>query len=334
MSLYSKISRKPSLFLSLTGISLREFQRLLPQFVSAYSQAEARRKATVVLTKQPRRRQPGGGAQFTTSVCDRLLMPLLYYRLYVTEEFLTLLFTCQSKSTISRGIRQMRPVLDAVLPVPERAFRRVVEVANSESKRRQKRISSLEEFNDAYPELAVIIDGTEQPKRRPKDPQKRKTEYSGRKKRHTNKQVIITTPGGLILHQSPRAGGRTHDSTLFRSDSKATAMLCGFGAVRLSGYFDSGFHQLDRLGLAISIRQVEQARRNRPLSNHQKKLNRLRRTTRIRVEHTIAQRKKYRIASETWRNRDEDYEPTMNVIAGLVNLRVYERIYQQTGIRS
>jgi len=83
----------------------------------------------------------------------------------------------------------------------------------------------------------------------------------------------------------------------------------------------------------MSTRQVEQARRNHPLSDHQKTLNRVRQRIRISVEHTLSRRKKYRIASQTWRNRDEDYQTTMNVIAGLVNLRVYERVYQQTGIR-
>jgi len=164
-------------------------------------------------------------------------MPLLYYRLYVSEEFLTLLLNCESKSTICRGIQQMRPLLEAVLPVPKRALRRVVELAESESKRRQKRISSIEEFTRAYPELAVIIDGAEQPKQQPNDPDKRKSEYSGRKERHTNKQVVITTPSVLILYQSPRAGGRTHDSTIFHNNPQAQAVLAGFGDVRLSGYF-------------------------------------------------------------------------------------------------
>src|SRR5919205_177056 len=58
------------------------------------------------------------------------------------------------------------------------------------------------------PELTFIIDGVEQPKRKPKDKQKRKDDYSGKKKRHTRKQVITGTRSGLIVDQSPSVGGR------------------------------------------------------------------------------------------------------------------------------
>ena len=53
----------------------------------------------------------------------------------------------------------------------------------------------------------------------------------------------------------------------------------------------------------------------------------------FKVEHTIGRRKKYRIASEEYRNRDRDYDQTMNIVAGLVNLRANERVIQTTGVK-
>jgi hypothetical protein len=56
---------------------------------------------------------------------------------------------------------------------------------------------SLEEIIEGCPELkelGVLTDGTERPIRRPKDEEKQKTAYSGKKKRHTNKHVTITHP--------------------------------------------------------------------------------------------------------------------------------------------
>lgn len=47
---------------------------------------------------------------------------------------------------------------------------------------------SLEEIIEAFPELqelGVLIDGTERPIRRPKEPTKQKEDYSGKKKRHS-----------------------------------------------------------------------------------------------------------------------------------------------------
>ncbi len=85
MSLYRKLSRKPKLFLSVTGMNLHQFQTLLPQFESADNKCEQRRKRKVVRTGKKRLRQIGGGAQFGNSLPDRLLMLLFYYRLYLTH---------------------------------------------------------------------------------------------------------------------------------------------------------------------------------------------------------------------------------------------------------
>ncbi len=163
MSLYRKLSRKPKLFLSVTGMNLHQFQTLLPQFERASDKFERRRKRKVVVTGQKRQRQIGGGAQFANHLPDRLLMLLLYYRLYLTQELMTLLFHAENKSVICRSIQFMRSVFESVLPVPERARRRILSLADKEQKRRRKRIGTVEEFQQAYPELTFIIDGVEQP---------------------------------------------------------------------------------------------------------------------------------------------------------------------------
>lgn len=333
MSLYTKLSRKPKLFLSVTGMNLHQFQRLLPQFEQVYSKREQKRKRKVVRTGKRGRRSMGGGAQFANSVPDRLLMLLFYYRLYLTQEFMTLLFKAEEKSVICRAIQQMRPVFEAVLPVPDKARERVLFLANKEQKRRKKRIGSLEEFRQAYPELSFIIDGVEQPQRKPKTPQKRKTDYSKRKKRHTLKQIVLGTPTGIIVDQSPCVGGRTHDFKLFKDDHALRSICQEFTDYHVTLYGDTGFDGMTKMGLPLEVRLNEKARRNHPLTREQKKLNRLRSSTRIKIEHTFSRRKKYRIASDIYRNRDEDYDQTMSIVAGLVNLRAYERIFQRTGLQ-
>jgi hypothetical protein len=120
MSLYTKLARKPKQFLTLAGIELIDFERLLPELERHSQQQEQQRKLLVVRTKQARRRQPGGGACYATGLPDRCLMLLLYYRLYVTQEFLTLLFKAENKSVICRGIQSVRGLWTAVLPLPER----------------------------------------------------------------------------------------------------------------------------------------------------------------------------------------------------------------------
>jgi len=333
MSLYHKLSRKPKLFLSVTGMNLHQFQTLLPQFTHAYDKLERRRKRKVVGTGKKRLRRIGGGAQFENSLPDRLLMLLLYYRLYLTQEFMTLLFCAEDKSVICRSIQLMRPVFESVLPVPQRARRRILSLADKEQKRRKKRISSVEEFQEAYPELTFIIDGVEQPKRKPKATAKRKSDYSGKKKRHTRKQIVISTPSGIVIDQSPSVGGRPHDFKVFKDDHAARAICDEFQDYRVTLYGDSGFDGMTKMKLPIEVRLNEKARRNLPLTREQKKLNRLRSSTRIKIEHTFSRRKKYGIAASIYRNRDEDYDQTMNIVAGLVNLRAYDRIFQRTGLQ-
>lgn len=333
MSLYRKLSRKPKLFLSITGMNLHQFQTLLPQFTDASDKLEQRRKRKVLRSGKKRLRGIGGGAQFANALPDRLLMLLLYYRLYLTQEFMTLLFNAEAKSVICRSIQLMRPVFEAVLPVPEQARSRVLSLADKEQKRRKKRIGSVEEFRQAYPELTFIIDGVEQPKRKPKAPAKRKSDYSGKKKRHTLKQIVIGTPSGIIVDQSPSTGGRAHDFKVFKDDHAARSICAEFIDYQVTMYGDSGFDGMRAQGLPVEVRLNEKARRNHPLTREQKKLNRLRSSTRIKIEHTFSRRKKYAIAAEIYRNRDEDYDQTMNIVGGLVNLRAYERIFQRTGLQ-
>ncbi len=333
MSLYHKLRGKPKLFLSVTGINLQQFQTLLPRFTDAYDKCELRRKRKVVVTGQKRLRRIGGGAQFENSLPDRLLMLLLYYRLYLTQEFMTLLFCAEDKSVICRGVQLMRPVFESVLPVPLRARHRILSLADKVQKRRKKRIGTVEEFRQAYPELTFIIDGVEQPKRKPKAPAKRKSDYSGKKKRHTLKQIVAGTPPGIIVDQSPSVGGRSHDFKVFKDDPAARSICAEFKDYRVTLYGDGGFDGMSALGLPVEVRLNEKARRNHPLTREQKKLNRLRSSTRIEIEHTFSRRKKYRIASDIYRNRDEDYDQAMNIVGGLVNLRAYQRIFQRTGLQ-
>lgn len=332
MNFYSKLARKPKMFLAVTGISLPTFEDLLPEIEKAFVQHESERKQKTVRTGRDRQRAVGGGRAFNNDVANRVLMLLVYYRLYLTQEFMTLLFKAADKSVICRNIAQMRPVVEAVLPIAERARQRILSLAKAEHERRERRIGSMEEFREAYPELSFIIDGVEQPKRKPKNKEKRQSDYSGKKKRHTRKQLVIATPTGIIVDQSPSVGGRVHHFQAFKQDHAARGVLNEFASLRASVYGDSGFQGMQDMGLPVEVRLIERARRNHPLSRDQKKLNRLRSSHRIKIEHTLSRRKKYRIASDEYRNRDQDYDQTMSIVSGLVNLRAYHRIFQRTGV--
>lgn len=87
-----------------------------------------------------------------------------------------MLFRAENKSVIGRSSQLVRPVWEAVLPVPEGLRQRILAAAREVNRQRQKRIGSLEEFRDAYPELDSLIGGVEPPKRKPQPPQARQRE--------------------------------------------------------------------------------------------------------------------------------------------------------------
>src|SRR5438270_275710 len=82
---------------------------------------------------------------------------------------------------------------------------------------------------------------------------KRKSDYSGKKKRHTRKQIIISTPSGIIVDQSPSVGGRPHDFKVFKDDHAARALCAESKDYRVTIYGDSGFDGMSALGLPVEV---------------------------------------------------------------------------------
>nr|WP_276612986.1 transposase family protein [Cylindrospermopsis raciborskii] len=65
----------------------------------------------------------------------------------------------------------------------------------------------MEEFTERFPDVKeVIVDGTERPVQRPQNRERQKEYYSGKKKRHTCKQITVSTkkPKGI---EARRHGG-------------------------------------------------------------------------------------------------------------------------------
>lgn len=330
MSLYKKISVKPRLFLQVTGMELSVFESLLPSIEASYLGIEHARKSQTIVGNKTRLRAIGGGRAYNNNLADRLLMFLLYHRLYLTQEFMTILFKAEHKSVISRSIASVSQALSSVLPTPARIKSAVLQLADQQGAK-PKRIGNLADFVKEYPELTILIDGKEQPIPRPKDKQRRKSAYSGKKKQHTVKQLISTTSKGLIVDLSPSFDGSVHDFTYFKGYHDT---LCqGWSEYNTTAYMDSGFQGQQDLDLPIRVRQSQKAFRNKPLTQAQKDLNKVRGRVRVKCEHAIGRMKKYRIASDIYRNPKEKYDQSMNIVAGLTNLRTLEKMQKTAGAK-
>ena len=286
MTNHETLRRKPASFRMLTGLTSEQFDQLLADLEPVWLARKAKQAS-----RKPRRRKPGAGRKPTLLLADRLLMTLLYYRVYVTQEFAGLLFGVD-KGTVSRVVQDISLSLTGVFRIPERTVRMTPEDLQ-----------------------AVFVDATEQPVHRPKRKQRRS--YSGKKKRHTVKhQVVVTrrrTPSGQpqkvrIQAVSKAAKGRVHDKKLY--DQSRLRIPKG---VPKSG--DSGYQGSD-------LRVPKKKPRKGQLSAEEKRSNRRLAKERIVVEHGIGKMKIWRIASDRYRNPPRRHTVMMKNIAGLHN-RMY-----------
>lgn len=173
---YKTLSARPQSFLAMTGLTPPEFRDLLPAFQTAYDRA---RPIDQTAAGQPRQRWWGAGRPGAlVGTEDKLLFVLVYLKTYPLQVVLGQLFgisTAQANCWLHRLLPVLRSALDDRGVLPEREGTRV---ARGSAERRGHRV--------------VIIDGTERRRQRPKNAEKQALHYSGKRKTHTDKNVVLT----------------------------------------------------------------------------------------------------------------------------------------------
>src|SRR3954471_890308 len=140
--------RYPSAFRSLTGMSPAEFDSLLVDFSAA--QQCLRVQQTTTRQGQPRRRAAGAGHPCRHDDRHRLLLALVWLRVYPTYELLGFYFGLHKRNA-QLNVRAALAVLDALDDFP---FDR--------PGRGRKKLGSAAEVMAAFPAVRVIIDSKEQ----------------------------------------------------------------------------------------------------------------------------------------------------------------------------
>lgn len=308
MITYEKLSRRPSAFKSLTGMSLPAFDRLFEGFVPAHFQ-----RLSNTPTKrggQPRKRAFGGGPAFRHTLRDRLVMALVWLKVYPTYEVLGFFFSL-AKPNARTNVEEILDTLEAMAEFPlERPCKD------------RKKLRSVEAVMDAFPEVTWVIDSKEQRIRRPggRDEEgnsRQKRYYSGKKKAHTLKTQIAVRPDGLIEALSESVPGSTHDLTLLRETKLLEQLDDGEGAM-----MDKGYDGIEKGYPSLPLYLPYKARRNRPLTEVEEAYNRELSSYRIVVEHTNAQLQKYQVLAQTYRHARPKHSRSVRVVAGLVNRQI------------
>lgn len=289
--------RTDRLMRATTSLTVGEFEVLARRLDVVWS---ARRAAKTV-AGTARQRQPGGGRKgCLDSAEQKLFFILLYYKAYPTQDVMGLLFGI-TQGQVSDWVKRLTAVVSDLIPLH----------------RPVRQARPLAQLLAEQPELQeLIIDGTERRLPRPQHRGRQKRFYSGRKKRHAIKNVIIVGRR-KVLWCSPTVPARSHDKPVA---DKARLRLPA--KIHLLG--DSGFEGLEA-GQAGVVTPWKR-RRGRKLHWHRRKFNRLLAKHRIAVEHTLASVKRLRILRDEFRNRRKGMDDEVMVIGcALHNFRCESR---------
>lgn len=197
MLTYEALKKKPKDLLALTGLARREVERLLPAFERALRAAAA--KTTPKAKKH--RRAPGAGRKpGRVTAEDKLLFVLVYTKTYPLQVVHGQLFG-MSQASANEWLHFLLPILATALDVLGVMPAREGRLAQRE--RRQQKPSDL------------IVDGVERRRQRPKSPQKQARHYSGKKKGHYDKNiVVVATNSKRVSFLSRTPPGSRHDKAI------------------------------------------------------------------------------------------------------------------------
>jgi hypothetical protein len=277
---------------------LAAFNHLLITFGQAEEQAWQQQEAQ---RRQPRQRQPGGGRKATLlRLEDRLVFILFYFKVYPTQEVLGFLFGIgQPQANV--WIHHLTPLLNTAL--------------GYEQQLPARQAADLEQVLAQCPELEFIIDGTERPTQRPKDQQRQREHYSGKKKRPTVKNIVVSEKRTKKVKGLGRTqAGKKHDKAAtdeegyrFPKDSKL--------------WKDLGFQGYEPE--QTTTYQPKKKPRGGELTAAEKAQNQAISRERIGIEHSLGGVKVFRIVHDIYRNHKQKFDDLiMETACGLHNLRL------------
>jgi hypothetical protein len=196
MLTYDELKTQPRKFVSFTSLTPEEFNVLVPAFERAYLK---KHPASKTLTGKARKRKAGGGRKGSlANIEQKLLFALVYQKSYPLQSVMGELFGI-GQSQANEWIHHLLPILKQALDelgfVPER-----------DPQKFKKKEKDRKDATDS------IIDGTERRRQRPKQAEKQALHYSGKKKIHSDKNVVIATAKKKrVSYLSQTYPGKTHD---------------------------------------------------------------------------------------------------------------------------
>ena len=294
---------------SLIGLSREEFDKLLEAFSLCLEEIK---NETYRKNRKRRKRRPGGGRTGSLGTPENKLFFILYYlKNYPTFDVLGFIFGI-SPSKAHENIMKLIPIL----------------------KRAQKTLKVLpkQHFKDAaefYQVIEntknIIIDATEREHFRHQNNKQQRQHFSGKKRRHTVKNTVLTTTCKGIFFVGKTVPGSRHDYALLKQEFDPREDW--FKAVIVSvdlGYQGIKKDYLSPANIRIPHKKPRKSKRNPTpsLTKKQKQENKLMSRIRVAIEHAIGGMKSFRILTIKFRNRLKNFaNEAILLTAGLWNLK-------------
>jgi len=289
-------------------MSREKFNSLVPYFSSAYREIQEEQCQNKEIKRLPASDKKGVFASHE----ERLFFVLFYLKTYPTFDVLGFHFGLSAGHAhdyIKFFTRVLNRALDDMKMLPEQEVKSPQHMALQDFK-----------YGD------IIIDGVESRCVRPQNEEEQKAGYSGKKKCHTVKSLVISNQQRKLLFVSPLFEGSVHDYAMMTSLFDPALPWFDNLTVRL----DLGFLGAEKdYGASSNIllphKKPRKSKKNPcpELTSEQKQTNRRLAKTRIIVEHAIGGMKHFFCLVHRIRNRSV---PLINLFfflaAGLWNMKI------------
>ncbi|MCB0745078.1 MAG: transposase [Ignavibacteriae bacterium] len=287
MKAYHVARKNSTIFKSLTGLSVKQFDKLNKSY-SRFHPSLNKLGRTHSLEESE----------------HALFFILFYFRHYPTQQLFAFILRCD-QSQISRWIK--------LFSVP------LLKVSRNYISKGRRKINSLSKLQQSCPEVQLLIDATERPVQRPSFNQERV--YSGKKKRHTIKnQIISDKENRLIYSVSKTYTGKTHDFKVFKYESlpkgtpKHIRILADTGYIGIENTVDN----------PVSL--PNKASKNFPLTEAEKSQNSILSSHRVVVENIFAHMKNYHILAQKFRGSKNLAHDSFEIVAGIHNFKQLDKL--------
>lgn len=304
MITYRTLSRTPSAFKSLSGLSVPEFDALCREWYHADSVA----RASAALTREdphPRQRATGAGRKWVLDAPTRLLATLVWLKLYPTWDVLGFLFGVESSAS-RRSVKDVlaRLQASALFPLEKRPPR-------SQGRK-------LAEVIEVCPTVEIIVDSHEHRIRRPKGWQTQEPFYSGKKKTHTLKSQAAVSLDGRVQAVSESVPGSTSDLALLEESGVVKRMDLSTEALAADKAYVGADKRHSGLEVYVPVKKPPKGERTPEETSYNQALSR----TRIVVEHLFARMSRFGALTQVYRHARSTHSTTFRVLAWLADRQI------------